>query len=187
MHELWTDALNKTPSSKGRGSLVLKEESFTSATIGLENTLEWLEEYDLPFEFTLHEMFATGTVGKAHLLAISKNDVELITNVLLWTPAELAKQYLILPLETVKFWEKDLLADVEIEIEWELEHLEIKDWSVSFNFSKLFSRVEKLSAIILKVEDLLTIGFSNTFIKSTAKLSKELFANKSCFQKWCIE
>ena len=153
MYELCTDPLNKTPYSKGRGSLVLKEEYFTSASIGLENTLEWPEEYDLPFEFTLHEVFVT------HLLAMSKNDVELITNVLLWTPVELAKQYLILPLETAKFWEKHLLKDVEIEIEPELEYLKTKGWSVPFNFSKLLSRVEKLSVIILKVEDLLTLEF----------------------------
>ena len=71
----------------------------------------------------------------------------------------LLKQYLILPLETVKFWEKDLLTDVEIEIESKLEYLEIKGCSVPFNFRKLLSREEKLSAIILKVGGLLTLGF----------------------------
>ena len=95
----------------------------------------------------------------------------------------LLKQYLILLLETVKFWEKDLLADVEIEIESQLEYLEIKGCSVPFNFRKLLSREEKLSAIMLKVGDLLTLGFSSTF-KSSVKLGEELFADKSCFQKW---
>ena len=78
------------------------------------------------------------------------------------------------------------MTDVEIEIESELEDLEIKSCSVQFNFWKLLSREEKLSAIILKVEDLLKLGFSCTF-KSSAKLDKELFADKPCFQKLCIE
>ena len=74
------------------------------------------------------------------------------------------------------------MTDVEIEIESELEDLEIKGCSELFNFTKLLSREEKLSAIILKVEDLLTLGLLCTF-KSSAKLGKELFADKSCFQK----
>ena len=41
-----TGPLDRAPSSKGRGSSVLKE-YFTSAAIGLEKTLEWLEEFDL--------------------------------------------------------------------------------------------------------------------------------------------
>ena len=131
-------------------------------------------------------MFVTGTVDLTHLLVISENEVELLTYVLFWTPGEFTKQYLILLLETVKFWGIDLLADVEIEIESELEDLEIKGCSEPFNFRKLLWRDEKLSAIILKAEDLLTIGFL-CIIKSSAKLGKELFVNKSCFQEWCLE
>ena len=70
---------------------------------------------------------------------MSENDVELLTNVLPWTPVERTKQYLILLLETVKFWVKDLLTDVEIEMKSELEDLEIKGCSGLFNFSKLKS------------------------------------------------
>ena len=51
-----TGPLDRAPSSNGRGSSVLKEEYFTSSVIGLEKSLEWLEEYDLSFEFTLHEV-----------------------------------------------------------------------------------------------------------------------------------
>ena len=65
-------------------------------------------------------MFVTRTVDKTHLFAISENEVELLTDVLPWTPVELAKQYLILLLEIEKFWGVDLLTDVEIEIESEL-------------------------------------------------------------------
>ena len=72
--------------------------------------------------------------------------------------------------------------DVKIEIDSELEDLGIKRWSQPFNFRKLLSREEKLSAITLKVEDLLTLRFLCTF-KSSAKLSKELFADRSCFQR----
>ena len=74
----------------------------------------------------LCEVFVTGTVDKTHLLVVSENEVQLLTNVLPWTPVEPAKQYLSLLLETVKFWGIDLLADVEIERESELEDLEIK-------------------------------------------------------------
>ena len=98
-----------------------------------------------------------------------------------WTPVELAKQHLILLLETVKFWGIDLLKDVEIEIESELEDLEIKGCSELFNFRKLLSRQKKISAIILKVDDWLTLELLCTF--KSAKLSKELFADRSCFQK----
>ena len=63
----------------------------------------------------------------------------------------------------------------------ELEDLEINVYSEPLNFRKLLPRKKKLSAIILKVEDLLTLGFSCTF-KSSAKLGKYL-ADKSCFQK----
>ena len=79
-----------------------------------------------------------------------------------------------------------ILADVEIEEESELEDLEINDCSEPLNFRKLSSGEEKWSAIIFKVQDLLIIGFLCTF-KSAAKLDKELLADKSCFQKWCIE
>ena len=48
-------------------------------------------------------MLVPGTVDKTHLLVMSGNEAEFPTNVLLWTPVELAKQYLILLLETVKF------------------------------------------------------------------------------------
>ena len=84
---------------------------------------------------------------------------------------ELAKQYLILLLETVKLLGKDLLTDVKLEIESELEDLEIKGCSESFNFRKLLSRGENSLAIILQVQDLLTLSFSCTFI-SSSKLSK---------------
>ena len=94
-------------------------------------------------------MFVTGTVDKTHLFVMSENDVELLTNVFPWGPVELAKQYLILLLKTKKLLGKDLLADFEIELESELEDLEIKGCSVPFNFRKLLSREEILSAIIL--------------------------------------
>ena len=66
---------------------------------------------------------------------------------------------------------KDLLTNVEIEIESALENLEIKACSVPFNFMKLLSRKEKWSVIILQFEDLLTLGFSCT-LKSSAKLDR---------------
>ena len=53
---------------------------------------------------------------------------------------------------------------------------------MQLSFTILLSREEKLSAI----KNLLTLGLSSTF-KSSAKSGKELFADKSCFQKWCIE
>ena len=70
---------------------------------------------------------------------------------------------LILILEAVKFRGIDLLTDVEIEMESELEDLEIKGCSEPFDFRKLISRDKKFSAIILKFEDLLTLGFLCTF------------------------
>ena len=115
-------------------------------------------------------MFITGTVDKTHLLVIPENEAELLNNVLPWTLDKLAKQYLILLLETVKFWGIDLLRDVEIEIESKLEDLEIKGCSELFTF-KLLSREEKLPAITVKVEDLLTLGLLCLF-KSSAKLGK---------------
>ena len=141
------------------------------------------KEYDFLSKFILHEVFVTGTVDEIHLLVISENEVELLTNVLPWTPVELAKQHLILLLEKVKFWGIDLLKDVEIELESELEDLEIKGCSELFNFRKLLSREEKLSAIISKVGDLLTRELLYSFT-SSAKLGKTFM---SCFQKWCIE
>ena len=57
---------------------------------------------------------------------MSGNDAELLTNVLPWISVELAKQYLMLLIETVKFLVIDLLTDVETEIELELEDLRIK-------------------------------------------------------------
>ena len=53
---------------------------------------------------------------------------ELLTNVLPWISVELAKQYLMLLIETVKFLVIDLLTDVETEIELELEDLRIKGY-----------------------------------------------------------
>ena len=49
------------------------------------------------------------------------------------------------------------MKDVEIELESELD-LETKGCSELFNFRKLLSKEEKLSAIISKAEDLLTLG-----------------------------
>ena len=75
------------------------------------------------------------------------------------------------------------MKDVELEIESELEDLEIKGCSEQFSFRKLLSKEEKLSPVMSKVEDLLTLGLLCTF-KSSAELGKTF---KSCFQKWCIE
>ena len=58
-----------------------------------------------------------------------------------------------------------------MDIEPELVDLDIKGCSELFNLRKLLSREEKLSAIILIVEDLLTLGHLYIF-KSSAKLSK---------------
>ena len=66
-----------------------------------------------------------------------------------------------------------------------MEYLEIKGCSELFTF-KLLSREEKLPAITVKVDDLLTLGLLCLF-KSSAKLGKELFADKSCLQKVCVE
>ena len=75
------------------------------------------KEYDFLSRFILHEVFVTGSEDEIHLIVISENEVELLTNALLWTPVELAKQHLILLLETVKLWGIDLLTGVEIEVE----------------------------------------------------------------------
>ena len=61
------------------------------------------KKYDFLSKFMLYEVFVTGNVDKIYLLVISENEVELLTNILPRTPAELAKQHLILLLETVKF------------------------------------------------------------------------------------
>ena len=116
------------------------------------------KEYDFLSKFILHEVSVTWTEDEILLLVISENGVELLTNVLPWTPVEPVKQHLILLLETVKFWGIDLLTDVEIEIE-----SEIKGCLELFNFRKLLSRERNLSAIISKVEDLLTLGILCTF------------------------
>ena len=116
------------------------------------------KEYDFLSKFILHEVSVTWTEDEILLLVISENRVELLTNVLPWTPVEPVKQHLILLLETVKFWGIDLLTDVEIEIE-----SEIKGCLELFNFRKLLSRERNLSAIISKVEDLLTLGILCTF------------------------
>ena len=84
------------------------------------------EKNDFLLEFILHKVFVRGTVYKTHLLVMSENNIELLANVLPWLPAELAKQYLMLLLETVKFWGIDLLTYVGTEIESVLENLEIK-------------------------------------------------------------
>ena len=38
------------------------------------------KEYDFLSKFILHEVFVTGTVDEIHLLAISGNEVESLTN-----------------------------------------------------------------------------------------------------------
>ena len=75
------------------------------------------------------------------------------------------------------------MINVEIEKESESEDLEgyleignletnkSEGCSEPFNFRKLLSREQELSAIILKVEDLLTLGLLCSF-KSSAKLRK---------------
>ena len=40
------------------------------------------KEYNSLSKFILHEMFVTGTVDHIHLVVISENEVELLTNVL---------------------------------------------------------------------------------------------------------
>ena len=133
-------------------------EVFTWETEDLLVVSEHDKEYDFLSKCILHEVFVKWTVDEIILLVISENELELLANVLPWTPAELAKQHLILLLETVKFWGIDLLTHVEIEIE-----SEIKGCLELFNFRKLLSRERNLSAIISKVEDLLTLGILCTF------------------------
>ena len=53
------------------------------------------------FYYSLYYMKCfTGTVVKTHLLLMSKNDVQLLTNVSHWTPVKFAKQFLILLIGT---------------------------------------------------------------------------------------
>ena len=63
------------------------------------------KQYDFSLEFTLHEVFIW-----AQLLAMSENDAEFLTNLSPWTPAEHAKQYLILILLLTRnskiFWDR---------------------------------------------------------------------------------
>ena len=40
------------------------------------------KEYDFLSKFILYEVFVTGTLDEIHLLAISENEVELLTNAL---------------------------------------------------------------------------------------------------------
>ena len=40
------------------------------------------KEYYILSKFILHEVFVAGTVDEIHLLVISENEVELLTNVL---------------------------------------------------------------------------------------------------------
>ena len=110
------------------------------------------KEYDFLSKFILHEVFATGTVDEIYLLVISENKVELLTNVLPWTPVKLAKQHLILLLEIVKFWGIDLLKDVEIEIASELEDLEIKGCSELFNFRNYYKKRKKYQQLYQKLK-----------------------------------
>ena len=105
------------------------------------------------------------------MLVTSENNKGFLTNALPWTPFEPAKQYLTLLLETVKLLGKNILADVEIEIESEMEELKIKGCSARCKFWVISSREEKLSAVRLKVEDLLILGFPCTF-KWSGKLDK---------------
>ena len=73
-------------------------------------------------------MFIWETVGKTQFV-ISENDVELLAIVWPWATVELAKHYIILLPETVKFWGIDLLIDLKIKIESESEDLEIESCS----------------------------------------------------------
>ena len=57
------------------------------------------EEYDFLSKLILHEKFVIGTADEIHLLVTFESEVELLPNVLLWTPVELSKQHLILLLE----------------------------------------------------------------------------------------
>ena len=61
---------------QGRRISVLKEEYFTSVVIGLEKTLEQLEEYDLLLDFTLLEVFIFEAVDKKYLLVVYEYDKE---------------------------------------------------------------------------------------------------------------
>ena len=55
------------------------------------------------------------------------------------------------------------MTDIEIEIKSEFKDLETTSCSEPFKFSKILSRKEKISVIILIGEDLLALGFLGTF------------------------
>ena len=86
------------------------------------------------------KVFAKGTENKTYLLVISKNDylpmsylelqLNLLSNIFDFTT------------RNNKLLGIDLLTDVEIEIKSELEDLDIKGCSESFNYRKLLSREE---------------------------------------------
>ena len=118
--------LEKIPACLEEHDLSLEftfHEVFIWETVDKEDLLEVpeydKEEYDFLLEFILHEeclflKHIDKRIDKTHLLVTSKNNIEFLTNALPWTPFELAKQYLTLLLETVKFLGKDILTDVEI-------------------------------------------------------------------------
>ena len=62
---------------------------------------------------------------------MSESDVELLTDVLPWTPVELAVHYLILLLKTLTF------TNSGIKIDTDLEYLEIKGCFEPLSFRKL--------------------------------------------------
>ena len=138
------------------------------------------KKYQFLSKFILHEAFVTETVDEIHLLAIYENEVELLTNVLPWTPVEPAKQHLILLLETVKFWGIDLLTDVEIEIESKLKDLEIKGCQSCSTLENYYQEKKNFQQLY---QNLLRLGLLRTF-KSSAKFGKTF---NSGFQKWYIE
>ena len=116
---------------------------FIWETVDKEDLLEVSEydkeEYGFLLEFILHEeclllKHIDKTIDKTHLLVRSENNIEFLTNALPWTPFEPAKQFLTLLLETVKFLGKDILTNVEIEIESEMEELKIKVAQCDTNF-----------------------------------------------------
>ena len=106
--------------------------------------------------------------------------MELLTNVLPWTPVEPAKQHLILLLETVKFWGTDLLTDAEIEIESKLKDLEIKGCQSCSTLENYYQEKKNFQQLY---QNLLRLGLLRTF-KSSAKFGKTF---NSGFQKWYIE
>ena len=138
------------------------------------------KKYQFLSKFILHEAFVTETVDEIHLLIIYENEVELLTNVLPWTPVEPAKQHLILLLKTVKFWGIDILTDVEIEIESKLKDLEIKGCQSCSTLENYYQEKKNFQQLY---QNLLRLGLLRTF-KSSAKFGKTF---NSGFQKWYIE